>query len=312
MKKFNFILVMALAIVFSSCASQKKKDRTISLSGAFALYPLAVKWTEEYKKVHPEVRFNVSGGGAGKGMADALAQTVDLGMFSREISEEEKSQGVWWVGLTIDAVVPTLCDQNPFLETIKQKGLTRENFTALFIDGTAKDWSDVLGVTEKEKVVVYTRSDACGAAETWAKYMGGKQENLVGIGIYGDPGLADAVAKDKLGIGFNNTAYAYDIKTGMKRPGIEVAPIDINGNGAIDPEENFYDNFKLVLKAIADGVYPSPPARELYFVSKGKPQKQATLDFIRWCLTDGQQFVTEAGYVPIDQKKIEQYLEKLK
>lgn len=312
MKKTIFLLTVIITIMVSSCASQKKKDHTISLSGAFALYPLAVKWTEEYQKVHPEIRFNVSGGGAGKGMADALAQTVDLGMFSREIADAEKNQGVWWVGLTIDAVVPTISDQSPFLKTIKQRGLTRENFTSLFIEGTAKDWSEVLKVPEKGKVVVYTRSDACGAAETWAKYMGGKQENLLGIGIYGDPGLADAVAKDKLSIGFNNTAYAYDIKTGKRRLGLEVAPIDINGNGILDPEENFYDNFEQVLKAIADGIYPSPPARELYFVSKGKPQKKATLDFIQWCLTDGQQFVTEAGYVPLDQKKIELYLEKLR
>jgi len=312
MKKSNYILLLALAIVLSACASQKKKDQTISLSGAFALYPLVVKWTEEYKKINPEIRFNVSGGGAGKGMADALAGAVDLGMFSREIAEEEKSQGVWWVGLTIDAVVPTISDQNPFLGTLKQKGLTKENFTTIFTVDKDKDWGEILKVSEKGKMVVYTRSDACGAAETWAKYLGGKQENLLGIGIFGDPGLADAVAKDKFSIGFNNTAYAYDIKTGKKRAGIEIAPIDINGNGILDPEENFYYSFELVLKAIAEGIYPSPPARELYFVSKGKPQKQATLDFIRWCLTDGQQFVTEAGYVPIDSKEIEEYLEKLK
>lgn len=312
MKK-NFIPIMLIAsIILSSCASQKKKDQTISLSGAFALYPLVVKWTEEYKKINPEIRFNVSGGGAGKGMADALAGTVDLGMFSREIAEEEKSQGVWWVGLTIDAVVPTISDQNPFLETIRQKGLIREDFTAIFTKDKDNDWGEILKVPEKGKMVVYTRSDACGAAETWAKYLGGKQENLLGIGIFGDPGLADAVAKDKFSIGFNNTAYAYDIKTGKKRPGIEVAPIDINGNGLIDAEEDFYDSFKSVLTAIAEGVYPSPPARELYFVSKGKPQKKSTIDFIRWCLTDGQKFVAEAGYVPIDSKEIDEYLEKLK
>lgn len=312
MKKTIFLLTIIAAIMFSSCASQKKKDQTISLSGAFALYPLVVKWTEEYKKVNPEIRFNVSGGGAGKGMADALAGTVDLGMFSREIAEEEKSQGVWWVGLTIDAVVPTISDQNPFLETLKQKGLTRDDFTEIFTKEKDNDWGEILMVSEKGKMVVYTRSDACGAAETWAKYMGGKQENLLGIGIYGDPGLADAVAKDKFSIGFNNTAYAYDMNTGKKRPGIEVAPIDINGNGSIDPEENFYDSFESVLTAIAEGVYPSPPARELYFVSKGKPQKESTIDFIRWCLTDGQQYVKEAGYVPIDAKEIEEYLAKLK
>lgn len=312
MKKAFFIGFVTAAIMFSSCASQKKKDSTISLSGAFALYPLAVKWTEEYQKIHPEIRFNVSGGGAGKGMADALAGTVDLGMFSREISQEEINQGVWWVGLTIDAVVPTINIQNPFLNDIKQKGLSKEDFKSIFIDGNIKSWGQLLQKDQDEKIVIYTRSDACGAAETWAKYLGGKQEDLLGIGIYGDPGLADAVAQDKLGVGFNNTIFAYDINTGKKRPGMEIIPIDINGNGKIDPEEDFYETFDGVLKAIADGVYPSPPARELYFVSKGKPQKQATLDFIQWVLTDGQKFVKEAGYVPIDQEKINNYLNKIK
>jgi phosphate transport system substrate-binding protein len=124
--------------------------------------------------------------------------------------------------------------------------------------------------------------------------------------------MADAVAKDKLGMGFNNPIFAYDINTGKKRPGIEIAPIDINDNGMLDPEEDFYETFDGVLQAIGSGVYPSPPARELYFVAKGKPQKQATLEFIRWCLTEGQQYVKEAGYVPIDSEKIESYLKKLK
>ena len=93
MKRNITALALMIAILAASCASQKKKDQTISLSGAFALYPLVVKWTEEYQKLNPDIRFNVSGGGAGKGMADALAGTVDLGMFSREITAEEKVKG---------------------------------------------------------------------------------------------------------------------------------------------------------------------------------------------------------------------------
>ena len=312
MKRSIILSAIAISIVFSGCASREKKDNTITLSGAFALYPLAVKWTEEYGKINPEVRFNVSGGGAGKGMADALSGAVDLGMFSREIADEEKQQGVWWVGLTIDAVVPTISSQNPYLSVLRQQGLSREDFKAIFMDQTVKDWGKILNQPEKAQMTIYTRSDACGAAETWAKYLGGHQENLAGIGIFGDPGMADAVAKDKLGMGFNNTIFAYDINTGKKRPGIEIAPIDINDNGMLDPEEDFYETFDGVLQAIGSGVYPSPPARELYFVAKGKPQKQATLEFIRWCLTEGQQYVKEAGYVPIDSEKIESYLKKLK
>lgn len=313
MKRIGIISSALIALILiSSCASESSKQNTVSISGAFALYPLVIKWSEEYQKEHPEVRFNISGGGAGKGMADALAGAVDLGMFSREIAQEEKDKGVWWVGLTIDAVVPTISNKNPFLDSLKTRGLSRDEFRAIFIDKTITSWNELIEGDSEAQITVYTRSDACGAAGTWAKYLGGKQENLTGVGIYGDPGLAEAVSKDLLGIGFNNTIFAYDIKTGEKREGVDVIPIDINSNGKIDLDENFYNSFDNILQAIANGVYPAPPARELYFVAKGKPQKEAVLDFINWTLTKGQDFITEAGYVPIEQSKINSYLSKVK
>ncbi len=308
-KVFSCILIVILLL--SGCASEKMKENTISISGAFALYPLVVQWSEEYQKEHPGIRFNISGGGAGKGMADALSNTVDLGMVSREIAREEIERGAWWVGLAIDAVVPTISAENPYAGKLKESGMTRDEFRAVFVDGTVTSWGELLRTGQGRDIVVYTRSDACGAAGTWAKYLGGKQEELKGIGIYGDPGLAEAVIKDKAGIAYNNVAFAYDIKTGKKRPGVEVIPIDINENGIIDPEENFYDAVDDLLKAIGNGGYPSPPARELYVVSKGGPSKQAVREFLRWTLTTGQQFVKNAGYVPVDNTKLNEYLEKL-
>lgn len=311
MKKIILILTIA-ALIFSSCTSKKQKENTLSFSGAFALYPMTVKWAEEYKKINPDIRFNISGGGAGKGMTDALARTVDLGMFSREITQSEIEKGVWWVGLCIDAVLPTISADNPLLDTLLARGITQSEFKAIFIDKTITDWSQIISTSKNIKIEIYTRSDACGAAGTWAKYLEAKQENLAGTGIHGDPALAEAVGKDPKAIGFNNTAYIYDVKTGKKYPGIQVIPIDLNSNGKIDLEENIYNTFDDILKAVADGVYPSPPARELYFVSKGKPQKQAVLDFINWALTDGQKFIKEAGYVPISKQKIDEYLNKIK
>ncbi len=61
----------------------------IQLSGAFALYPMVVRWSEEFRKIHPGVRIDISAGGAGKGITDALAKVVDLGMVSRDIYPQE-------------------------------------------------------------------------------------------------------------------------------------------------------------------------------------------------------------------------------
>ncbi|MEZ5107110.1 MAG: substrate-binding domain-containing protein [Draconibacterium sp.] len=311
MKRTKNILILAVIILLTACTSSKKKEQTISLSGAFALYPLVVKWSEEYQKENPEVRFNISAGGAGKGMADALSGTVDLGMFSREITQAEIDKGVWWVSVTKDAVIPTINAASPVAKILKNRGVTRSEFQGLYIEGKYSNWNQLQGIATNQVISVFTRSDACGAADTWATYLGGKQENLKGVGVFGDPGLADAVVKDENGIGFNNTIYLYDIKTGNKNQGIEVIPIDVNENGKLDAEENFYDTFAQVLAAIAEGKYPSPPARELYLVAKGKPAKQATLGFLKWVITEGQKFVPEAGYVPLTQSKLNEQIVKL-
>jgi len=311
MKTRTVILIFLVCCLIAGCSSAGKREQTITISGAFALYPLTVKWAEEYRKEHPEVRFNITGGGAGKGMADALAGTVDLGMFSRAISQAELDQGVWWAGVAIDAVLPVINSSNPVSSVILERGVTPEEFSSLFLSGNPGFWEQFSDSDPATPITVYTRADACGAAETWAKFLGGSQEELKGVGIYGDPGLADAIAKDPHGIGYNNAIYIYDIKTGALQPGLTVPPIDLNRNGKVDPEEDFYGSHTQVLEAIATGIYPSPPARDLYFVSRGKPVKPVVNEFIRWTLTTGQQFIQEAGYVPLDSLKLVAEREKL-
>jgi phosphate transport system substrate-binding protein len=208
--------------------------------------------------------------------------------------------------------VPVVSAQNPVLNDILAKGLKKDAGNNIWITGRVKDWSQVLAVKSKAPVHIYTRSDACGAAEMWAKYFGKKQEDLLGVGVFGDPGLAQAVKKDPLGIGFNNIGYAYDASTKKQVSGLRVVPLDLNNNGKIDPDENFYNSMNDLIAAIASGKYPSPPARELYFVVKGNPKNNKVLTaFIKWVLTDGQKFVHQAGYIALPAEKITTELKKI-
>jgi phosphate transport system substrate-binding protein len=284
---------------------------TVSLSGAWALYPMAVKWAEEFRKLHPGVQVDVQAGGAGKGIADALANMVDIGMVSREIHPAEVDKGAWAVAVTKDGVVPTASGKNPFQKELRKKGLSREAFIKLWITGKAETWNDILGNGAGQAIHVFTRSDACGAAETWAAFLGKKQEDLLGVAVYGDPGLADAVSRDGLAVGYNNINYAYDAKTKKPLEGMVIIPVDLNGNGRVDPEENFLSTRDEITAAIKRGTYPSPPARDLYFVTKGRPEKPLLREFIRWVLTKGQAFVPDTGYIPLEPKKLNQGLKKL-
>lgn len=307
----NFIILTSLLLIFNSCGNQKNNQKNISISGAFALYPMTVKWSEEYRKIHPDIRIDISAGGAGKGITDALSGMVDLGMVSRSITKEETEKGAWYVAVTRDAVLPTINSKNPELKIILEKGITKKVFEGIFLTGDIKDWGKAVNDNSTENINVYTRSDACGAGEMWAKYLGKKQEDLKGTGVFGDPGMADAVKKDVNGTGYNNVIFAYDINTKKKYDGLEIIPLDLNDNGTIDPDENFYGTLDEISKAIKDGKYPSPPSRDLYFVSKGKPVNENVLNFLKWILTDGQKFVSEGGYVELKIEKISEEIKKL-
>ena len=76
----------------------------------------------------------------------------------------------------------------------------------------------------------------------------------------------------------------------------------MNENRTIDPEESFYENMSNVVAAIQDGRYPAPPARNLYLISKGKPQNDLVNRFLIYILTEGQELTTRAGYVELDAK----------
>jgi len=313
------VVLIALLIVSVGCGSPSggslsgsgsELQGTITISGAWALYPLMVRWGEEFQKLHPDVRFDISAGGAGKGMADALSDAVDIGMVSREIYPEEVDKGAFWVSVTKDAVFPTASESNPVWDDLREQGIDRETFVGIYITGEVTTWGQAVGRPEvADPIHIFTRSDACGAAATWAEYLGGVQEDLLGIGVYGDPGLLDAVVKDPAGIGYNNLNYVFDMDTGAPLAGVRVVPVDVNGNGIADPGE-VYQTKAQAVSAVANGDYPSPPARDLNLVTQGKPQG-LTKGFVVWVLTEGQSFVDEVGYIALSPEKLDAERAKL-
>lgn len=316
------LLTLATALITAACTPTNNNKQTtqtqttdtlngtIQLSGAFALYPMAVRWAEEFRKIHPNVRIDISGGGAGKGMTDALAGVVDIGMVSREVYPEEIKKGAYPIAVIKDAVVPTINTANPDIDQILKTGLTAEKAKRLW-NNQYTTWGQLLGTDSKKPIHVYTRSDACGAAETFAAWFGKRQDNLRGTAVFGDPGVASAVQKDNVGIGYNNIGYVYDQNTKQPFQQLAVMPLDINQDGKITPDENFYQTSDLLIQAIKDGRYPSPPARDLYMVTHGKPQTTALITFLKYILTEGQQYAGETGYIGLSDEKLQTQLQKL-
>lgn len=294
-KKSIGIFLLGIGLLLASCGSRGEVKRDahgkevlggyITLSGAFALYPLAIQWADEFRRLHPEVDIDISAGGAGKGITDVLADQVDIAMVSRELKPQEKEKGAMAFAVAKDAVVATINKDNPEYQKFLKTGLSQAEAKRI--------WAG------KTRFNVYTRSDACGAAETWAAFLDTKQEDLKGTGVYGDPGMAQTLQKDVNGIGFNNIGYAYNDKTHKPMSGLAIVPIDVNGNGRVDADEQFYGTLDELMEAIADGKYPTPPARNLYLVTAGKPKNPVVVAFLKYVRTKGQRLNGPAGFVHI-------------
>lgn len=270
---------------------QKEPEGTLTLSGAWAIYPTAVAWSEAFQEKYPKVKIDVSAGGAGKGASDAIAGLVDIGMVSRDPDPAEIKKGITPVYILHDAVFPVVNEKNPVLTDLLEKGIKRQALVSIYINGLITTWGETAGSKVNKKIHVYTRADSCGAAASWAGYLGKKQEDLKGIGIYGDPGLLEASRKDFLGIGFNNFSYVFT-REGSVVSGVKIVPIDSNENGIADAEE-IYETRDEAIKAIRAKRYPA--TRKNYFFVKGKPAGLVK-DFIAFALSEeGVAIVEKVG-----------------
>ena len=293
MKRIINALLMLSFLFFNTVvfAQDKELEGTVTLSGAWAIYPTAVAWAEAFQKLHPKVKIDVSAGGAGKGAADAIAGLVDIGMVSRDPDPAEIKKGIVPVYILHDAVFPVTSDKNPALQDLLKKGVKRQTFIDIYISGITTTWDEVIGRKVDKKLHVYTRSDSCGAAQSWAVYLGKKQEDLRGVGIYGDPGLLEAAKRDPVGLGFNNFSYIFT-RDGTVVNGARIVPIDSNENDIADPDE-IYESRESAIKAIRAKRYPA--TRKNYFFVKGKPNGLVK-EFIEFSLSDeGTKIVDEVG-----------------
>lgn len=311
MIKKILIVLSSLILIISACHNKTKN--TIRISGAWALFPMMNVWAAEYQKNH-DVTIEISGGGAGKGMSDVLNGQVDIAMCSRPIREEEIQQGAFYLSVAKDAVIATVNADNPVLNEIYEQGLSKADLEAVFLKRITL-WGELVGEkAEDNKIIVLGRADASGAAKVWANFLGNyTQSDLqdkADANYSGDQAMCNGVQANKNAIGFNNLNYAYDIEHETFAENIRPVPVDLNNDNRITVYENFYNKRRDLVAKVSESIYPSPPSRLEYVVSKG-PFKESSKKFIQWVLTEGQKFVTENGYVKLPEKKINRELHNL-
>jgi phosphate transport system substrate-binding protein len=284
---------------------------SIKISGAYALYPLAQKWADDFMKIHPGVKIEITKTGTGQGISDLEEKKIQLAMISRPLTVEEKDAGIWVIPVAKDGVAPIINQKNPYLEKLLQQGLSTDEFQKIFTSETPVKWGELLGTYGNEKANAYSRADESGAADMFAAFLYKKAYDLRGTKVTGDDEMIKRIKQDPLGIGFCNFSFAFNNKTGEKTEGIQVIPFDLDFDNKIDRKEIPFQNLEVAHRSVWLGFYPESLCRELTIGSLGKPADPVIIEFLKYILDEGQESVKEMGLCELNNVYIRYAQESL-
>jgi phosphate transport system substrate-binding protein len=321
----TFIPLLIIELV-SGCNSPKTDNKStlpaeefksdlkgnFSISGAYALYPLISRFADEFMKIHPGVKIEVTRMGTGEGITALLTKKCEIAMISRPLTDEEINAGIWVIPVAKDGVAPIVNQKNPYIENLLNQGLSPQEFLQIFTSGKQLTWGFVLGNSAGEKITVYTRADESGAADIWADFLYKKSSDLKGIGVIGDDEMIKSIQADPLAIGFCNFSYAFDITTGERIKDIQIVPSDLDFDNKIDKVEIPFANLEEAHRSLWLGFYPDQLCRELTLGALGKPSDPAVVEFLFYALGEGQNSVKKSGYCPLNSVYINYSLDLLK
>jgi phosphate transport system substrate-binding protein len=337
-----------LSVLLSACSPSNRADGTgqapagsLSLRGAGATFPslLYERWFAEYRTAHPEVAVVYDAVGSGEGVRRFIGngvkeeEKVDFGASDAAMTDEQMAQvtsGTLLVPATAGSVVLAYNLPN-FPGELR---LSRNAYAGIFL-GRITSWNDpAIAVTNpgtklpKLTIVAVARQDPSGTTFAFTKHLDAISPDwssrygaatLVDwpgntMRARGNENVAGLIQHSEGSIGYVGFEFAHRLGLKMaliqNKAGNFVHPGDRSGVATLAAAE-LPPNLRIF---IAD-----PPGQEAYpivtfswillYRHYDDPRKaKAVRDLFRWCLTDGQQFASSLGYVPLPSNVVSRAL----
>lgn len=113
-----------------------KVSGKITVAGSSSVTPVMEKLAEAYKAINSNVEIEVQQSDSTTGVISAIEGICDIGMASRELKDEETSQGVTATVIAMDGIAIIVNKENPV------SALTTQQVKDIYT-GAVTDWSEV-------------------------------------------------------------------------------------------------------------------------------------------------------------------------
>lgn len=310
--KIKFLFIHLFLLTHLVVFSQNAADKKIIITGSRFTYPLLEQWIAAFKEVHPEIEFKIIPRGGPN------VDSANLVFNAHKLRSEEIKPGYYAVNIARYALLPFANAKNPQTEQWQKKGIKEKDLKKVFFKKYDPFSTQEEAENEKPKnknayhSVVYTRAQKACAPIAFASHYGFEQDDIVGKPIGGDDKhLITAIERDTNGVSYNNLNLLYDGKTKLVKNNLAIIPIDLNENGKLDKDENFYGNLDQVIARLESSKIPQIPLEYinvLYSTQTIENNANVAL-FLEWIFTNGQKYNHQLGFLEFEPGAIERQKE---
>lgn len=114
---------------------QNSQSGKLVVGGSTSVTPLMEKFAEKYMEMYPDVKIEIQSTGSSAGIQAAIEGAADLGMASRDLSDEEKAE-LTNVVIAKDGIAVIVNNDNAIDD------LSLDQIKAIFV-GETKTWGDI-------------------------------------------------------------------------------------------------------------------------------------------------------------------------
>ena len=323
------VVVVLTALLLAGCGGGGGTDTNppVNLTGAGATFPAPMyqKWTSEYGKLHPNIKIDYQSIGSGGGIKQIQSQTVDFGASDTPMKDDDLKSApgeLLHIPMVLGAVVLTYN-----LQGVTQPLRFSPDVVADICLGKIKRWDDSKikadnpGVTLPAADLTFVhRSDTSGTTGVWTDYLGkvspewkekvgvGQAVNWpVGIGGKGNEGVTGQVKQTPNTIGYVELIYALQnsLPAGLikNKSGNFITPnLDSVTKAAAGALANTPDDLRVsITDSTGADAYPISSYTYIlpYKDQKDAVKGKALVDYLWWCIHDGQKFAADLKYATL-------------
>ena len=241
---------------------------TVNTDGSTSMADVMAVLKETFKEVQPGVNVNYTGSGSGSGITNVLNGSVDIGLSSRALKDEEKAGGLTETILALDGIAIIVNPANTLQD------LTLEQIASIYT-GEVTNWSE-LGGADGE-IVVIGREAGSGTRDGFESITGTADACVYRQELTSTGDVITTVASNPNAIGYASLASVKDT----------VKALSVGG---VVPSN----------ETVLDGSYKVQ--RPFVLVTKtGEALSQAAQAFFDYVTSaDANEIITMAGAVPVN------------